>query len=596
MARKALNKKDRQTVYNIKEVTPENIQVIVTLLEANISPKDIWEILKEDFRNNKIIQNAFLDSVTYAGFTTTFKLLVRQGRSPISIYQYIKENDNELFGSLIRNNRIQQKELIEMIKEEPILAIHLSQKCPLKEILKECPKVARYLPEKVKKTKENIGEEVLGETSFWKKDGETIQYFELGKDIKFNGREDYLKLLQAYIKEDKSIPQFCDKFLIEDIEAFSMVVKQFENEDEELKKQIQQVKENAQNKYLLFMKEKLIPDVLAGKITIDGAIKSIPRVNAWDFVNSKNFIEDNEYVEIFQIMINELGLTKFSSKKEVDNNGIEYTLIGNMSIENLIQWFQYSKNPKQTPVKDVQIGIKKILGQERYIEGLKSKDKGIEGIKSSKYVSRLKQYNVEIDINEIIEHLLFENNGKEYKPTEENIQDAIEYLKVTDRYLCRSNVTKPLKAIVIGNLTKEDIERAKEEKNQRDLEEKAKRDLKFSKVANVSSIEEYLNICGNSQNIGKIEDTNKNIGQAENENKDSDENAINVNELSDEELDIFIQDMDKKQKESEKKIEALNERLKKIKRAKELIALNSKLNKEILELESQIQQEGIEIE
>lgn len=54
--------------------------------------------------------------------------------------------------------------------------------------------------------------------------------------------------------------------------------------------------------------------------------------------------------------------------------------------------------------------------------------------------------------------------------------------------------------------------------------------------------------------------------------------------------------MDKKQKESEKKIETLNERLKKIKRAKELIALNSKLDKEIAELESQIQQEGIEID
>lgn len=50
-----------------------------------------------------------------------------------------------------------------------------------------------------------------------------------------------------------------------------------------------------------------------------------------------------------------------------------------------------------------------------------------------------------------MEHLSFENEGREYKPTEQNIQDAIEYLKATDRYLCRSNVTKPLKAIVIGS-------------------------------------------------------------------------------------------------------------------------------------------------
>lgn len=40
-----------------------------------------------------------------------------------------------------------------------------------------------------------------------------------------------------------------------------------------------------------------------------------------------------------------------------------------------------------------------------------------------------------------------------------------------------------------------------------------KRDLKFSKVANVSSIEEYLNVCENSQNIDEIENANKNVGQ-----------------------------------------------------------------------------------
>ena len=48
--------------------------------------------------------------------------------------------------------------------------------------------------------------------------------------------------------------------------------------------------------------------------------------------------------------------------------------------------------------------------------------------------------------------------------------------------------------------------------------------------------------------------------------------------------------MDAKQKEKEQRIE----RLKKIKRAKELIALSKQQDREISELESQIQEEGMD--
>lgn len=71
-----------------------------------------------------------------------------------------------------------------------------------------------------------------------------------------------------------------------------------------------------------------------------------------------------------------------------------------------------------------------------------------------------------------------------------------------------------------------------------------------------------------------------------------DEEGSNLDNLSDEELDKFIEDMNAKQKENEQKIE----RLKKIKRAKELIALSKKQDKEISDLESQIQKEGIEFD
>ena len=64
----------------------------------------------------------------------------------------------------------------------------------------------------------------------------------------------------------------------------------------------------------------------------------------------------------------------------------------------------------------------------------------------------------------------------------------------------------------------------------------------------------------------------------------------NMDDFSDEELDKFIEEMDAKQKEKEQRIE----RLKKIKRAKELIALSKQQDREISELESQIQKEGMD--
>ena len=66
----------------------------------------------------------------------------------------------------------------------------------------------------------------------------------------------------------------------------------------------------------------------------------------------------------------------------------------------------------------------------------------------------------------------------------------------------------------------------------------------------------------------------------------------NLDNLSDEELDEFIEDMNAKQKEKQQKIE----RLRKIKRAKDLIALSKDQDREISDLERQIYERGIEVD
>ncbi len=98
---------------------------------------------------------------------------------------------------------------------------------------------------------------------------------------------------------------------------------------------------------------------------------------------------------------------------------------------------------------------------------------------------------------------------------------------------------------------------------------------------------EQVNDDNYSSDISNIQSIENNSNQENNNIKKDD-----IEKLSDEELDRFIEAEDQKQKEKQQKIE----RLRKIKKAKELIALSKQQDKEIAELESQIQKEGMEFD
>lgn len=121
----------------------------------------------------------------------------------------------------------------------------------------------------------------------------------------------------------------------------------------------------------------------------------------------------------------------------------------------------------------------------------------------------------------------------------------------------------------------------------------------YQSIEKTSKEEKTQNSMEDTQKGYKINEFGEIIRPAKTENIEAtdekiqeDEEGSNLDNLSDEELDKFIEDMNAKQKENEQKIE----RLKKIKRAKELIALSKKQDKEISDLESQIQKEGIEFD
>lgn len=121
----------------------------------------------------------------------------------------------------------------------------------------------------------------------------------------------------------------------------------------------------------------------------------------------------------------------------------------------------------------------------------------------------------------------------------------------------------------------------------------------YQSIENMPKKEKSHNNVQDTQETYKINEFGEIIRPDKAENTDITDKKMQENEddsklsnLSDEELDKFIEDMNAKQRENEQKIE----RLKKIKRAKELIALSKKQDKEIAELENQIQKEGIEFD
>ena len=79
--------------------------------------------------------------------------------------------------------------------------------------------------------------EIFSQSDKWIKDGKPIQYFNLGGNIKFNGREDYIKLVNLYLHEDTSTKAFCRKYKL-DRTTFNTILANISKEDNELGEQI----------------------------------------------------------------------------------------------------------------------------------------------------------------------------------------------------------------------------------------------------------------------------------------------------------------------------------------------------------------------
>lgn len=65
-----------------------------------------------------------------------------------------------------------------------------------------------------------------------------MEYFQLPNGIKLKGRDDYLKLVHAYLSENTSSSEFCNRYMIDNPKAFANVLARFQEEDPVLNEQI----------------------------------------------------------------------------------------------------------------------------------------------------------------------------------------------------------------------------------------------------------------------------------------------------------------------------------------------------------------------
>lgn len=484
-----LLKKEKEFLESMSEVTPEFLEFLNDLLAKNVSPRNIWYSIPLSFRQNKEIKNSFYQSIDEDNINVIKRLFEEESIGTSELFNYLKENNEEVFQFCVQFNKLPFDYLVDTLEEQPKLASLLTKKAPLKELIEISPGITEYLQSNIFDINtENFSIETIEKTSFWMKNGEIHQHFKLPGNVKFKSREDYIKFVQAYIQEDKSIPQFCEKYFIENITGFSKVLDTIENEDNNLAKQISEVKEHAQERYISSMKD-LIEQVIDGKMTLQEARKSWPRLGAYDFINSKSYIDDEKYIKLLGNLVLEMGIKDGEFKTEgVDANGVPYSHFGKIPFKKLVGWFS-NKDSYNAQANDVAAGINIICGILQYS---KFPDK-VRVYNKEQLSKQLHDFEIPLKMDEYRNHLMFvKKNGEPIKPTEENIQDAIKYMEATERFICHKNMKITLKYITTGRLSKETIDKAIEKKRLQTEQEQKNKEAKQKRVLNASNINEYL--------------------------------------------------------------------------------------------------------
>lgn len=539
---KRLKKEQKEEISQMNEATPENITKIKQMVKNGVVLSQIWELLNMELKQNVEIQEVFIE------YTKTTK-----GRGKIiRDLKELNKPDDEILDMLINKNyklledslRLKEKEIsVEMRKKaiirKPQLACYLTQEDPLEEILEIQPQIAYYLSSKIPNK-----EELLLKAKFLEKERNNEIFFRFATGLEIKNDNDAMKVVEAYIRENKTIRQFCDKYMIKDEANFNILLNRYEKEFKNgIGLQIQEVKRQAQLRYMDFMKEE-VSKILKKEKSIRKSIQQNDILNAYSFIDAKTFLDESDYKSIILKLYTGAGLYKYKRREKFDEYGVKSSLIGNLSIEEALSWFSKKGKPNVMAVKK---GIFKLIGIVNHGYGGKF---SIEETDKKKIETVIYTY-LPKDKDKLLNNFSFVNNyGIEVKTTEQNLQLAIEYLNAKDRYICQKTVKNVLRAIGQGTLSIDDIQKEKEKKILRDEQLNRSKNEKMNKLKGITNVDEYIKLILEEPTIEKTE-------------QEADESS---------------------------------ERRRKIEKVKDLITLSHQQDAEISELESEIQKEGNPIE
>ncbi len=475
-------------------INEANLQTIKRFLDAKKDPSIVWSALNNSMKDNEQVQALVFGYVD----ENCIKTFTKNSKYRQALFEYIREENQELLKYCISQNCfLGWENLKSVLSENPQLASLITNKLSIDKkelLLSSVPTIIPY----ARRTEfilneETIGRERLGDTAFWKRDGQAVQHFSLGP-IQFQGREDYLRVVDKYIAEDMPIFQFCKKYHIDEVDGFKEVVSVVESEEKDRGKRIKKIKADKQMMYQNAMQD-LIPQVLNGDKTIAECIAQVSwkKLRAWDFINAKPYISKEDYDQLIRKMSIEIGLFDKSFNSTVkDEYGVEYPQLGRFSYETLINWFAYDRDKAH----NVTVGLKKVYVPTQYEKTEVFPGCELSSSKRMRNMKAFEDYEKRMADSDFIEMYSFKTGNGDYThPTQENVNDAKSYLTATGKWICTINMRCVMGAIASGVLTKETIAKVQEEYEQRKKEEKQAKDSIRKRFAGITDIDEYFRVA-----------------------------------------------------------------------------------------------------
>ena len=472
MEKPRLQKNEKNILANIEELTPENFEIIKDMFERGFTTSHIFNSLQENIKRDPRIVDLCIKYISPQTLKSTLGFLTKGiNIDKIEFLKNASMYHPDLVAKYLKRNKIDVNSLSEIMEINP----------EIYEMLFSCDLYSR-------EEKNNI----YARSDKWMKDGEPIQYFKLAKNVKFRGREDYLKLIDLYIYEDDSTKKFCKKYRL-DREKFNKILKIVSDEDKELSEQVKQVKERATQKYISLMKE-TVERVVKGETTIGELLKlANGRINGWDFINSKSFIDHDEYRELLFKMVEEINKGNKESKVDKFDKKYELPMIGRMNMDQLAKWFD---NDKNQPVENVYQALGLIKGRLQYEQTNNEREKNLK-ILSDIFLDTAHEYGSDFSDEykkQWVGHTHFLRPGtkEELYVTEKNVQDANAIIKANKKAPSKKLVKALVKDVLTGEITESEIIESYEKVKSEELKEKAKIEKREQRMEGLRTIDDYI--------------------------------------------------------------------------------------------------------